>query len=650
MALKDIKGLPELPGIGKKGNRERKWLPLFQAFINELRIQSKEVSAGDGCDERGAKLNLWGSQRMYLEEICKGMDEGVREFLCLKSRQLGVTTVSLAIDLFWLATHPRMIGALVVDNDKNAANFRSILMMYHQSLPSEFIGTSFQLVKSNSTYMEFSNGSRLDFLVAGSRKKTWGEGRAYTLVHSTETSKYGTPEGIASFRECFAEVNPDRLIMWESTAFGMNHWRDMYEAAENDGFTKRAFFIGWWSKEPNSLHRSDNRFKVFGQEPVNAEEREKIKLVRQRHGIEISPEQLAWRRWRDADTSVSKADLDQNQPWLSEEAFVQSGYSFFQVRLLTRILDAIYDPNNGIAYTPYRFYLGNVFHDSRMDLIEPREIERQGSDIVELRVWEQPVDGATYVIGCDPAFGRNDWKDRHAVQVFRCFADKMVQVAEYADNRVETYQAAWVLAYLAGAYKDVIINIELTGPGRAVFRELDDKRTEYRSEYHAKRVEERGWDNFLGSARYYLYSRPDSLGAGYAYHTEMTYSIKSRVLNQFRDALMTNALVLRSAPLINEMMSVVQDGSEISAPGQMKDDRVFASVLACMAWKDWVQAGMIQNGQTYENVVIAEQSEPTKAHSMVRHIVHNFWKTQTEAVMLEESRVPPPTFLDSRGL
>jgi len=233
----------------------------------------------------------------------------------------------------------------------------------------------------------------------------------------------------------------------------------------------------------------------------------------------------------------------------------------------------------------------------------------------------------------------------NCVSVWRCFADKMVQVAEYADNRVETYQCAWVLAYLAGAYKDCILNIELTGPGRAVFRELDDKRAEYRAEPNRKLVMERDWDNFLGSARYYLYHRPDSIGAGYAYHTEMTWSIKSRVLNQLRDALMTNCLEIRSAPLVDEMMSVVQDGSEIAAPGTLKDDRVFAAVLACMAWKDWVQASMIQKGQTYENVI---QSEPTKAHTLVRHIVHNFWKTQTE--LLANPPEKPQSMLEQRGM
>lgn len=646
MTSSAIKGLPTLPPAGSKAKGERVWLPIFQAFIDQLRIQSKEVASED---DRGTKMDLWGSQRIFLERVAQGMDEGVRDFLCLKSRQLGITTISLAIDLFWLGTHPNMMGVIVADNEGNRSFFRQTIVNYHKSLPDEFVRGVFEIVKNNEKYILFSNGSRLDFLVAGTRKKTWGEGRGYTLCHCTEVSKYGTAEGIASFKETLAEKHPDRLFLWESTALGYNHWKDMYEEGERDTFTKRSFFIGWWSKEINSISRRDQRFKMFGVEPPNKEERDLMKLVRDRHGVIISMEQLAWRRARDADTSLGKQDLDQNQPWIAEQAFVQSGHSFFQSRLVARNLDRVYDQTNPITYIPYRFYLGTLLHDCRMDPIDVEEINQKGTDIIELRVWEQPVEGATYVLGCDPAYGRNDWKDRHGLSVWRCFADKMVQVAEYADNRVETYQAAWVLAYLAAVYKDVIINIELTGPGRAVFQELNSKRDEYRTESKMKISMERGWDNFCGSVRHYLYHRPDSIGAGYAYHTEMTYSIKSRVMNSFRDAFTTGELLIRSAPLLEEMQTVIQDGASIAAPGTMKDDRVFAAVLACMAWKDWVRSGMIQNGQTYEDVIRSEVEGPrTKADEMVRHIVHNFWKTQSELANTPQEK--PMTYLETRGL
>ena len=97
--------------------RAVKWLPLLMKVVKHVRIQSKHESSD--ADGRGVPLKLWTSQRMVLEQICAGLDDGARIFYILKSRQLGVTTITLLILLFWLALHPGTIGCLVSDNDTN---------------------------------------------------------------------------------------------------------------------------------------------------------------------------------------------------------------------------------------------------------------------------------------------------------------------------------------------------------------------------------------------------------------------------------------------------------------------------------------------------------------------------------------------------
>src|SRR5262249_38683507 len=156
------------------GPKPPKWLPIFEEFISELRINSKESIS---IDKRGAKLELWGSQRMFLEEVASGLDDDIRSFYVLKSRQLGITTICFAIDLFWLATNDNMIGAFVADTEKNSNAGRATLVKYVESLPKKFVGSGFTIEKNNRDFILFSNGSRLDFLVAGTRKKVaWGEG------------------------------------------------------------------------------------------------------------------------------------------------------------------------------------------------------------------------------------------------------------------------------------------------------------------------------------------------------------------------------------------------------------------------------------------------------------------------------------------
>lgn len=621
----------------------RNWFELFKSFISLLRIDSKEVAA---TDERGSELNLWKSQEIFLKEVCKGLDQGVRTFYCLKARQLGVTTISLAIDLFWLSMHPGTIGALVTDTEANKEANRALLKRYVDSFPKGFFGRSFTILKDNRNFMLFSNGSRLDFLVAGTRtKKTWGEGKGYVLAHCTEVANYGSKEGLDSFREALAENHPNRLTIYESTAKGFNHYRDMWLEACRDTLTKRRIFIGWWSKELNRIKRTDRRFALYGKEDPDPEERELIENVKEAYGFTVTQEQLAWYRWRVSDQSSDMQTQFQNIPWNESQSFVMTGFSFFAVRQLQNDLERITNKENPIPYHGYKYILGNDFHAGVMEPITSRDQIGE----VELRVWEDPQPDGQYVIGCDPAWGRNEWKDRHAVSVWRCFADCLVQVAEYADNNTENRQAAWVLAHLAGSYWNCMVNIELTGgPGRAVLTELGHLRERMRSDMYRERArEDYDWDDFMHNARWYLYHKCDSASAGYPKCWETTGSNKWEIMLQLKDAHNTNQLIVRSAPLVEEMLTVVQEGSEIGAPGKAKDDRVFAAALANRAWIDWVRNGMIQNGDTYEAIMRREtEGESRGAASVVDKIVHNF---MARAADYEEPPTAREQWLADRG-
>src|SRR5579863_4361476 len=95
--------------------KSARWMRAFEKFVEDLRITSKEIVSQD---ERGAKLEMWDSQKRFLREVGTGLDNGIHVFKVLKSRQLGITTISLAIDVFWLAMHPGIVGFLATDDEK----------------------------------------------------------------------------------------------------------------------------------------------------------------------------------------------------------------------------------------------------------------------------------------------------------------------------------------------------------------------------------------------------------------------------------------------------------------------------------------------------------------------------------------------------
>jgi hypothetical protein len=618
-----------------------KWMKALEAFIADIRISSKEVSTTDG---NGSPLVLWESQKRFLREVGQGLDMGVHKFICLKSRQLGITTVSLAITVFWLAVHPDLIMCLVTDDEKKREANRKLLTKYVESFPDGYFGGSFKIVSNNRTSVTFSNGARLDLLVAGTKKKSigWAEGVGYGAGHMTEVSNYGDVEGLKSLEEGFAQTNPHRIYMYESTAKGYNHWRTMFLKGQND-LTTKSFFIGWWAGDTNRIERKDPRFNQFGLYPPNPEEKHKIESVRAQYGWKITPEQLAWYRWKRTDAGAEQGLLDQNQPFDENEAFVMSGYSFFQTRVIDSDLKALLeDPP---IFKGYRYQVDGDFYSFKMMALNP---EIDSVDDVELKVWEEPVDGAKYAIGFDPAYGRNEHKDGSAIVVLRCFADRVVQVAEYRSSEVEARHAAWVAFHICAAYRDCMINVELTGPGRLVMAEFDHLRQLLGAEMNVARTEQRGWQDAAANARWFLHHREDSFGSGFAANYETTWRYKQEMLYKLKGSYVSRELDIRSMALLNEMKNVVVDNDDIGAPESTdedkKDDRVFALGLANLAWMSWIRKEMISQGLTYDTVMAAERGDTELATHGLNSLVYRFLARADEPIERE------PTWRELQGL
>jgi hypothetical protein len=659
-----------------------RWLPLFRRYIKSLRIVSKHAASDP--DGTGIELKLWTSQQRVMDQICEGLENGIHIFYILKSRQLGVTTITLAITLFWLALNPNTIGCMVSDSDKGASKNRDTIRRYVQSLAG-FMGKSFSIDRDNRFGFTFSNGSRLDMLVAGKSKVSWGEGEGYIVGHLTEIQRYGKAEGVESFRHAMAPDNPRSLYIFEGTAAGDNHWKDMVEAAQADPFSSKFIFVGWWSHNLQRIRMSDPKWKTFGTQPPSPDENELIAEVRDLYNFDVTMEQLAWYRWQKTMPASSEGDLDQNQPWTAKMAFVQSGVSFFQNRLILKRKDEIHEANEktegggveegGFGFKVYQFYLADEYHLSK---VEPITVSMP-KDQIQLRVWELPNPEGTYVIGVDPAGGRSEVNNYHCISVWRCFADKMVQVAEWADGLPETRHCAWVTAYLAGQYQNCRINIDLTGGiGSAVMQAFEDLRARMRSDMYqeevrkfaekqmaenaARREAETGerpgighnsgpkweFDDFLPAANWYLYRRIDSDGPGYMKNTKLGTDLKFKLMNMTRDSWVTNLLEIRSIPLLDEMEDVVQTRGDIgaSAPGRKRDDRTFAMALANQTWIENLRGGLISQGITWEGARLKESGELSPLADQLNRRVYSILKAFDEA-----SDLPPPrTFFEQRGL
>lgn len=595
------------------------WLPAFLRFIELIRITSKE-------HPEPVPIIPYEGQRRFLRELTEGLESGVHHFTCLKSRQLGISTILLALDIFWLFIHPGLQGALIFDTADNREAARQTLTEMLKSLPREY---NVPVIRHNRAGLMLGNGSRLQYMSAGKNKNSGlGRSRALNFVHASECSSWGDQKGLDSLLHALAEKNPNRLYIFESTALGYNLFFDMWEKSKKSR-TQRAIFIGWWSKDTHRIERDDPEFAVWwGQRPtLTQEEVETAGLVEKLYGWTITVEQWAWYRMKAEDAETHS--LLEEQPSTEREAFQATGNSFFSLTRVNADMDLI--ARASVGYTGYRYILGNTFLSMRVE-------ETRIPDDIDLKVWEDPVKDAKYVLGVDPAYGSDPDRDRSTISVWRCYADKVVQVAEYNTPFPETRHVAWVMAHLAGCYRDCVINLEITGPGGEVQMELKHLREQIAYGQLRDIAPSLNPGFMLDNARWYLYHRPDSMGPGYMMNWKQSVENKQRLLYRMRETYDTEQMIIRSMTLLQEMVTFVQDGDKLHASGRNKDDRVLAGSLANMAWVDWVRTGMMAENRTFAIEQAKEQERSLKGGRVIDWIIPAHFQNAAKARSEEELR------------
>jgi len=581
-------------------------LERFMAFIKVLRVQTRDFGL--------QPLRLLGSQLYILDEICRGLAEGITTFVILKARQLGASTLFLALDLFWAFEHRGLLGVFATHDEGSRDQFRAQITLFLKTLPKTHRVLD---EHHNRLMLILKNSSQFRYLIAGTKTTTNKLGRSggCNFLHATEVAFWGSADDIASLNQTLSELYPHRLYIYETTANGFNHFADTWEIAKESP-AQKAIFVGWWRNELYEFgddHPLYLKYMPQGRRtPLTPIERRRVKAVKDLYGYAITSGQIAWYRHHlETKCKGDQAMMDQEMPWTEDDAFVSTGAKFFTDESLTYQMREA----RKAKCMPFVFRLTQRW--------EEIAVQRSSINNCELKIWEQPSPFGKYVIGCDPAYGSSPDADRSVICVGRAYADRVVQVAEFASPSASTYQCAWVLAYLAGLYRDVMVNLEITGPGTAVFQELNMLRQ--RTAEMVSTDKNADLRNCLSHMRHFLYSRPDSPNAQLAYQWRSTAETKIWLMNRFKDGFELNRVQIFSLGCLDEMRGVVLEEGSVEATGRRKDDRPVAAALMFWAWEKWVQPKLIAEGLTWER---SQQIEKQGGEDPVDGLVRRFMQAR----------------------
>lgn len=583
----------------------------FWHFCSYLSINSKEFGT--------IKLDKpYGPQRWAMTQIAKGLQEGVHDFTHLKCRQVGLSTIMLALDLYWPFMHKGMDATIVTHDEDAHVSFRTQLGEYYNSLPRALKPRSPSHNRTEFVF-RFNSGeiSRLQYQIAGTRasgNNKLGRSKGNAALHATEMAFWGDQQGYSSLRNALAETNPNRLYVWESTANGYNQFEEQWRIARR-ATTQRAIFISWWAHEGYRVARDTQVFKVYwgAEGQMTKEERRLARDVALLYGDvmefvngtkEIAPEQLAWFRWYSEEKVADPDMVMQEMPWTEHQAFVVTGAQYFSTRSLT-------EAHKTIATEPeptyFRVQIGHTMVDSQI-LVVPKKV-------ANLAVYEAPVEGATYVLGADPAYGSSTWADRFVISVWRCYADRIDQVAEFCTPDCLPYAFAWIMAYLCGCYSPCAWNLEINGPGVAVLQEID---TLKRQQFSGSDADRRTMKNFMAGMREFLWNRPDNISRRpTARGTNSNVREKTRYMDTFKGYFSRGMAIVHSREMIEEMKGVTQEpGDAPKGSGRKKDDRVIGGALAVQHWHDKLRAELMRRNVSFART----KEEPTRIMTVVERI------------------------------
>jgi hypothetical protein len=196
---------------------------------------------------------------------------------------------------------------------KAASNIFNMVKRFYDNLP-QFVKTIYEKEYSNEKMLKFKDqDSQIKIGTAGASS----EGRSTTnnYIHLSETAFYDNMETLTSgLLQTVADI-PGNYVIFESTANGFNHFRDMFEEGLTKNSKVKSLFYGWqdFDEYRRPIERDyDNKNDFI----LTSEETELKKA------FSLTNEQINWRRNKLLDFKERPDLFKQEYPICWQEAFL----------------------------------------------------------------------------------------------------------------------------------------------------------------------------------------------------------------------------------------------------------------------------------------------------------------------------------------
>jgi len=314
----------------------------------------------------------------------------------IKARQQGISTDACGYVQHCCMTRDGHVGLSIADKLDLPKVWLRRAIQWHRQTP---VGSRPHLHLGNAIEMYYDLlGSR--YHIASQAGQTPGMGETIHRLHCSEVANWRNHEKVlGDLLPAVPKNAPNTSIEFESTGEMVGDWWHqavMKTLEGHDDYT--LIFLPWFITEdyalPAELTVAD----------YTAEEREVVALgaawakQHPRHAAiarfeGINPFQIAWRRWVIANEFFGNVDLFRSRyPSTIAEAFMAAGAAIYTPQMHAKAM--------GTARAPE--WMGNLRYKG-----DPSNVQLEGNESGELRIWEQPDPKMHYVVGADNQWGKS---------------------------------------------------------------------------------------------------------------------------------------------------------------------------------------------------------------------------------------------------
>ena len=364
-------------------------------------------------------------------------------YIVLKARQIGFSTLIAAIIFTLTIYSPYRESLIISDKDDHTKRIFEMYQRFYDHLPEELRPT--QAVGRKGNMLSTTNESTVSVETVS---EDLARGSTLLAAHASEFAMWKKQKEAMASLNSAVHLSPNTLLFIESTAQGMNYFRDLFMPAYA-GTSKalKGWFEPWYRNARYQLPYSGEELQRFG------DYGDEVKLLEEYAHDGMTKEGLMWRR---AQIDAMGMDMfHQEYPTYPDEAFLTTGYSIFNAMKVQKRLEEV---RRDVTYVRKGHFEYKEIHSPDDRHISVTNVKFVDDPTGDVTIYEEPFPGYPYVLGVDPSSAHG--LDYNSGQVIRHDGNCRKQVAKFRRQNMDPDMLGIYMYCLGTYYNTALIAVE----------------------------------------------------------------------------------------------------------------------------------------------------------------------------------------------